>query len=437
MATTIPGASFQRLRAEISEDCLYLNIWTPSLDEARPVILWIHGGSFIWGAGSQPVYDGAQLATATDAVVVALNYRLGPLGWLCLDEEDGSIAPNLGLLDQIAALEWVHENIRSFGGDPERLTLAGVSAGACSVSALLASPRTEGLFKSAAMLSGDPYCPPRDEAAALGQLFLKELGLTAADTRELWNVPTEAILEASWRTVTQHARKPRSFRAWEPILDGELVTEQPYAALAAGNRSQTVIFASSTLEEMKLIPVPNPQEIAADLPTAISALVGVDRATATTLIEAYRSARGERGESTDPAELFLAIDTDAHFSVPSLRTVQAHSAGGGTAFASIFAWQSPNPELGAFHGIDVPFLFGTYQLPGMETFAGQGVEADALSRRFQGFFKELLRSEPGDALGEWEPCNEASGWATMFFGGPDMLVRGTTRDELLAWDGVI
>jgi para-nitrobenzyl esterase len=203
MSSTIPGASFQRLRAEAGEDCLYLNVWTPALDDTRPVLVWIHGGSFIWGAGSQPVYDGAQLATATDAVVVTVNYRLGALGWLCLDEADGPVAPNLGLLDQIAALEWVHENIRCFGGDPERVTLAGVSAGACSVASLLATPRTQGLFKTAAMLSGDAYCVPRDEAAAFGRIFLTELGLTTRETGELWHLSTAAILDASWSAVTK------------------------------------------------------------------------------------------------------------------------------------------------------------------------------------------------------------------------------------------
>jgi para-nitrobenzyl esterase len=278
---------------------------------------------------------------------------------------------------------------------------------------------------------------PRDEAAAFGRIFLTELGLTTRETGELWHLSTAAILDASWSAVTKHARKPRSFRAFEPVLDGELLAEQPQAALAAGNQSETVILAGSTLDEMKLIPVANAEEVANDLPAAVAELVGIDRATAAGVIDAYRRARGLRGESTDPVELYVAIDTDAHFSVPSLRTVQAQSASGGTAFLSLFAWQSPNPELGAFHGVDIPFLFGTYRLPGMESFVGHGAAADEVSSRLQTCWKALLRCEPGATLGEWEPYSDASNGATMVFGGPDTLIRGTTREELLSWDGVI
>ena len=141
-----------------SEDCLYLNVWSPGLDDARrPVLVWIHGGAFNLGSGSQSPYDASKLARRGDAVVVTFNYRLGVFGFLRLDEVTGGKVPatgNEGLLDQIASLEWVHDNIAAFGGDPDNVTLFGESAGAMSIGCLLAMPKARGLFHKAILQSG-------------------------------------------------------------------------------------------------------------------------------------------------------------------------------------------------------------------------------------------------------------------------------------------
>ena len=166
-----------------SEDCLSLNIWTPGLDtQKRAVMFWIHGGGFITGAGSSPLYDGKFLAGNGDVVVVSINYRLGCLGFLNLNEVTGGRVPatgNEGLLDQVMALQWARDNIESFGGDPDNVTIFGESAGGMSVGALLAMPAARGLFKRAIPQSGACHTAyPLTKSSEIAEAFLKVLGIS-------------------------------------------------------------------------------------------------------------------------------------------------------------------------------------------------------------------------------------------------------------------
>ncbi|HZP38366.1 MAG TPA: carboxylesterase/lipase family protein [Methylomirabilota bacterium] len=185
-----------------SEDCLYLNVWTPAADRGRrPVMVWIHGGAFVLGSGSQMLYHGATLARRGDVVVVTINYRLGALGFLRLRERFGGRLPatgNEGLLDQIAALEWVRDEIEAFGGDPGRVTIFGESAGAMSCATLLAVPRARGLFHRAILQSGaGNFVWPRDIAARVADHVLDELGVTSAEA--LRHLAHARILEVQRR----------------------------------------------------------------------------------------------------------------------------------------------------------------------------------------------------------------------------------------------
>jgi para-nitrobenzyl esterase len=160
-----------RAKEPESEDCLSLNLWTPAADDGRrPVLFWIHGGGFSHGSGTQPHYDGGPLAERGDVVVVSANYRLGALGYLFLGAHGGSdwgAATNVGQLDQIAALRWMHDNIAAFGGDPDNVTIFGQSAGAVAVATLLAMPAARGLFAKAVAQSGTANrMGNRDTAAA-------------------------------------------------------------------------------------------------------------------------------------------------------------------------------------------------------------------------------------------------------------------------------
>ncbi|MGP3782832.1 carboxylesterase/lipase family protein [Paenibacillus sp. 1A_MP2] len=164
-----------------SEDSLYLNIWAPEQEskDPLPAMVWIHGGSFVSGAGSQPMYDGTQLVLRGDVIVVTINYRLGPLGFLHMAPLGEGFASNVGLLDQIAALQWVQDNIEAFGGDLRNITVFGESAGSMSIAALMAMPAAKGLFHRAIMQSGASQVVLAEQASAIRDGMLKVLGVSA------------------------------------------------------------------------------------------------------------------------------------------------------------------------------------------------------------------------------------------------------------------
>ncbi len=231
----------------VSEDCLYLNVWTPATpsDGARlPAMVWIHGGGFVAGSGAEPRYDGARLA-AHGIIVVTLNHRLNALGFLAdpelTAESDHRASGNYGLLDLVVALEWVKRNIAAFGGDPGRVTIAGESAGSFAASALMASPLAKGLFarvigESAAMFPSPTRAPsPLKKAEADGIAFMRKLG--AKTIAELRAVPAEAILAAA---------PGLGFR---PIIDGWLLPRPPAEIFAAGEQSDVPLMAGWNRDE--------------------------------------------------------------------------------------------------------------------------------------------------------------------------------------------
>jgi carboxylesterase type B len=200
--TAIAGPLLSLGIGRTGEDCLYLNVWTPRADRARrPVLVWIHGGAFVLGAGSQTLYDGAALARRGDVVVVTLNYRMGALGFLRLRERFGDRLPatgNEGLLDQVAALRWVRDEIEAFGGDPGNVTIFGESAGAMSCATLLGMPQVRGLFHRAILQSGAAnFRWPPDVAAGLADLLLEDLGLGSPEA--LREAHVSSLLDAQRR----------------------------------------------------------------------------------------------------------------------------------------------------------------------------------------------------------------------------------------------
>jgi para-nitrobenzyl esterase len=231
----------------VSEDCLYLNVWTPAApgDAARlPTMVWIHGGGFVAGSGAEPRYDGARLA-ARGIIVVTLNHRLNALGFLAhpelTAESDHRASGNYGLLDLVAALEWVKRNIVAFGGDPGRVTIAGESAGSQAANSLMASPLAKGLFarvigESAAMFPSPTRSPsPLKKAEADGIAFMRKMG--AKTIAELRAGPAEAILAAA---------PGLGFR---PIIDGWLLPRPPAEIFAAGEQSDVPLMAGWNRDE--------------------------------------------------------------------------------------------------------------------------------------------------------------------------------------------
>jgi para-nitrobenzyl esterase len=402
------GPLFQLGLGATGEDCLFLNIWTPALDGARrPVMVWIHGGAFVLGAGSQLLYDGAALARRGDVVVVTINYRLGALGFLHLASRLGAALPatgNEGLLDQIAALEWVRDEIAAFGGDPANVTIFGESAGSMSAALLLGAPRAAGLFHRAILQSGAAnYVWPRAVAATVTDAVLDALGVDGAAA--LRALPVDRVLAAQRRVFlagvlgTDHvfhdlspggrrlvgaaflglalARRPlgaagtaltrglagylrrrREGRApaaadealaalrgrglpFQPVVDGDVLPRLPLEAIGDGASARVPVLVGTNADESKLFLFLDPEGGALDA-AGLEARAGeLLGARAGHVIAVYRDARRGRGESVAPAELWSAIESDRTMRHPAMRLAERQRAHQPRTYAYLFTWPSP------------------------------------------------------------------------------------------------
>jgi len=255
-----PYGDINPFAAGISEDCLYLNVWTQSVEGRRPVMVWIHGGGFFAGFGGEERHNGAPL-TRKGAVIVTLNYRLGPLGFLAhpalAAESPRHVSGNYGLLDQIAALQWVKRNIAKFGGDPSRVTIFGESAGSISVAALVASPLAAGLFQRAILESGTTlglthaiagtFSQRRDSAEALGLRLASAVGVTGMDAgalARLRTVSADTIVAAAVKL----AGSPGRPLFW-PLVDGWVLPQPADSALATGAANVVPVIVGSNGDE--------------------------------------------------------------------------------------------------------------------------------------------------------------------------------------------
>lgn len=346
-APPIPGAEY-----------LNLNIWTPEPGPAgMPVMVWIHGGGF--DTGSSGLYDGH--AFARDGVVlVAINYRLGAEGFLAL----GDGVANVALLDQIAALEWVRDNIAAFGGDPGNITVFGQSAGAMAVGTLLAMPRAYGLFHRAIMESGaGNMCYSADTAREIGDRLAAELG--TAPTREAFAAAgVERVLAAQTAVMSDLARRPDPLRwggepgcrvnMWRPAIDGVTVPAAPIDAITAGAGAGIDVLIGHNTEEGRLSLLP------------MGGLDAVGETALTTALELYglpveqaRSGYRAAYPGTGPGGLLAILQGDWYYTIPGLRLADARDRATAATYAYEFAWRSPRFEgqLGACHFLEVPFVF--------------------------------------------------------------------------------
>ena len=245
-----------------SEDCLNLNVWTAGLDRARrPVMVWIHGGGFTIGAGSQEIYNGSVLARRGDVVIVTINYRLGPLGFLRLNDVTNGRIPssgNEGLLDQIAALQWVRDNIAEFGGDPDNVTIFGESAGGMSVGALLAMPSARGLFHKAIAQSGS--CDTVSTVARANRTaerVLSKLGVSPDDADAIRALPVAQLLTGVFGADGKTPDRELGM-AYQPVVDGAVIPRELIEMVAQGSAAGVAVMVGSNLEEWKLFSAMEP-----------------------------------------------------------------------------------------------------------------------------------------------------------------------------------
>jgi len=438
----------------MDEDCLTLNVWTPGLDGAgRPVLVWIHGGGFVIGAGSQAIYDGTVLARRGDVVVVTLNYRLGVLGFLYLKTLCGERLPatgNEGILDQMAALEWVREEIAAFGGDPAKVTVFGESAGAISVATLLGMPRARGLFRRAILQSGSAnFVAPREDAESVSEAFLGALGLTAGTAERLRELPPARLLEAQRTVSPGFAGSPgavprpqlrnRLGLSFVPVVDGEVIPRDPFAAIQDGLSRDVAVLIGTTLEEMKLFGLMDMEARTLDGASLLARCERNIPGHGRGVVEAYRQARTARGESVAPPELWCAIETDRIFRRPAMRLAELQRVHQPDVYTYLFTWVCPLMEgfLGACHAIDLAFVFGTLASPTIAGFSGTGPEAAALSERVRDAWVRFARTgNPGHPGLPFWPAYDATSRATMLLGRECTLEERPREAERRVWDAI-
>jgi len=425
-----------------SEDCLFLNIWTPGLDSAkRPVMVWIHGGGFTQGSGSTVGYNGRKLANRGNTVVVTVNYRLGTLGFMNLNEVTGGKIPakgNEGLLDQIAALEWVRDNIAAFGGDPANVTIFGESAGGMSCGCLLAMPRARGLFHRAIPQSGSTSTSqPVSQAAEIAELFLQTLKIQLGDAAAMraLTVPQLLAAQQDFQLNVMPKHPKLGTMPFHPVVDGKELPLPPLEAVRKGDSSGIPVLVGSTLNEWGLFTLADPAVATLTEPHLIARLRrGIRAEYIPGLLEAYRKARTKRGEPATPGDLFAAIQTDRIFRLPAIRLAEAKQKQKKPAWHYIFTRCSPalGGKLGSCHAIDVGIVWGGYE----KNFTGEGPVLDRLSASVQDAW--LAFAKNGDpscqSLGKW--LSYGAKRETMILGEKCYLENDPYGDERKAWEAL-
>jgi len=371
----------------ISEDSLYLNVWTPACDDGRrPVMVWIHGGAFVWGAGDTPWYDGTNFALHGDVVVVTINYRLGPFGFLHLADLFGDAfagSGNLGICDQIAALEWVRDCIAAFGGDPHRVTVFGESAGGGSIGTLLGTPAARGLFARAIPQSGAAsWSSTADQATDIATRLVERLGVKHGDTDALMAAPMHAVI----RAVPSFAEGGVSALPFQPVVDGVVLPRPPLDAIAAGNAAGVHLVTGTNRHEMTLFHLADPTVATLDeagVRDRVAAWLGDN---SDTVVDGYLARRPH----ASPQELWLDLATDAVFRVPAIRMLEAQLPHA-PVWSYLFTWETPvfGGVLKSTHALEIPFVWDNLARQGSEMFTGTGDDrqpiADAMHRAWTAF----------------------------------------------------
>ncbi len=401
-----------------SEDCLYLNIWTPakSASDHLPVMVWIYGGGFTAGATSMPVYDGTNLARK-GVVLVSLAYRLGPFGFLAhpaLTQESGRSSGNYGLLDQIAGLKWVQRNIAAFGGDPHRVTIFGESAGGISVSMLAASPLANGLFQGAISESGGSLGPPKSDdeggvnvptletAERSGAAYLAALG--ASTIEQARKLPASVILKGPGASTM-------GGRFW-PNFDGYVLPRDEYLLYSAGVQNDTPVLIGTNADEGAIFPH------ARDAASFIKQVRAQYGAYADKILAAYPASSDAQAAQSASA---LMRDTAFGWNTWTWARLQSRT-GKGRVYLYYFDHRPPYPDVpffegvGATHGAELAYVFGNPAQQGMHFTEEDQALSEAIMRYWTDFAK---RGDPnGEGLPRWPPFTARHPVAMHFDSSP-------------------
>ncbi|WP_258804541.1 carboxylesterase/lipase family protein [Pseudarthrobacter sp. NS4] len=413
-----PGA---KPRVSSEEGCLNLNIWTPGTDgSARPVMVWIHGGAYLSGSNSDGMYDGAGLAAASGAVVVAINYRLGALGFLHLADLLGAgyqDSSNLALLDQIEALRWVRGTIDAFGGDPHNVTLFGESAGAAAIGTLLGMPASEGLFRRAIMQSGTAErCRTAEGSARISRKFLALCGLDTSSAADILTLPVDRLLEAQEMLVQDIGQETFAVPLpFQPTAGTPSLPRPPLDAVQQGQNGAVDLLIGTNLNEgsfaVEMRP-PNPADPDyAERAASVLAAAGIPPERTTGYAGALAQILSRKAALPREAagkELLEAAVADSVYRQPSnnllaAREQSSRQGSPGRNFSYLFTWPSPamGGKLGSCHSLDVPFVFRHLDSP-EAAFLTRGKAPQALSDTMSGAWASFAHTgTPGRPGLEW------------------------------------
>ncbi len=439
------------------EDCLTLNIWTPGLDdERRPVMVWIHGGANWTESSRIAYYDGQKLSERGDVVVVSLNYRLGIFGFVDMsvlggDAYDGS--ENNGIRDQILALRWIRQNIDRFGGDPQNVTAFGESAGGIDISAILATERPQRWFDRAILQSGAGSARPSDRATEVAQRMLQGGGVESIDA--LLQMSGAEVLEAMQQGIAAIGLDGMSTDSlFMPTVDGELIKGRPGEMLAAGNASGIDLMIGTTAHELRYYYVyePSLMELKLEDPRLEVFLEGIPAADRKALVDLYARHRPDFAEF----EIVNDILSDRVFWMPSIRQAEAQLEVSDDVWMYLFEWEVPDAspaqdalgvKLGAAHGVEIAFVFSSFDDTFYRDFLGGWPQDQTEARRWETLVGAVQDSwtafaRSGDpaahdnpALPHW-PRYDSEARATMAFDYENRVLSDPKKDERLLWDQI-
>lgn len=434
-APQLPGEGLtNRVLLAWDEDCLTLNVVTPAADDARrPVYVWIHGGAYQHGQGATPWYDGTSFAIRGDIVVVTINYRLGALGFCHLSPHLGDRFASAGVngfLDQLAALGWVRDNIAAFGGDPDRVTVGGESAGAFSVCNVLASPHAAGLVHRAIAQSGAAHNTHDPESGKeISAQFLAALG--EPNAAELPEIGADRILEAQQQVIVERSTRPsHGPEPFYPVWGHEALPRAPHELIAEGAGSEVGLLTGTNEDEMALWGVTGLSE---DRVHRYTARMSPD---ADAVLACYR----QRLSDVEAGWVACAIATDRVFRVPAIRLAENRHANGAATWMYRFSWDSRafEGQFGAAHALEIPFTFNTLDGPGTDVFLGEGPRPDALAETMHDSWIAFIRhGDPStSALGDWPPY-EPDHRLVMDLDDECGLLADPESDEREIWESVV